>query len=126
MSTVDQTIFRWAPYDPVDDVIRFTEGDCHILARAIHRRTGWTFCTFDYNGTPDTHAFVERPDGLFVDVQGVAAEDEMVKRWRCAHIRRWHDFSTFAKKFPWWGGTYCTFGLYSYLRADQLARKIAA
>lgn len=119
--------FQWAPYEKVDDVTRFTEGDCHLLARAIHRHTGWTFCTFEYKGSPDAHAFVQRPDGLYVDVEGVVDEDALLNKWGSnCKIKRWHDFTTFSENWPWWGGDFCTFGLYSYLRADQLARKIAA
>lgn len=118
--------FQWTPYEKVSDLVRFTEGDCHILARAIHQRTGWTFCTFDYKGSPDAHAFVQRPDGRYVDVQGVTDDVTMKKRWRATRIIAWTDFAAFAVEYPWWGGNYCTFGLYSFLRADQLARKIAA
>lgn len=119
--------FHWSPYAPVDDVERFTDGDCHILARAIHRHTGWTFCTFTtYADNPDAHAFVQRPDGLYVDVQGVADEATLLARWKHTAIRRWDDFDAFAADWPWWAGNGCAFGLYSYLRADQLARKIAS
>jgi hypothetical protein len=117
--------FHWTPYEPVDDITRFTEGDCHILARAIHRHTGWAFCTFEFRGGPDAHAFVRRSDGYYVDVQGVATEAEMLRRWYHTKIRTW-TMRELIEHWPNWAGTYSTFGLYSYLRADQLARKIAA
>lgn len=119
--------FQWTAYEEVSDVERFTEGDCHILARAIHRRTGWTFCTFLYDGCPDAHAFVQRPDGLYVDVEGVVNETSLLAKWgKHMKVKRWEDFEAFAADWPWWGGDFCTYGLYSYLRAAQLARKLSA
>lgn len=64
---------------------RFTCGDCHILARAIHRVTGWPMATFSFKSgkerLPDTHAFVRLPDGRYLDIEGVRTADEMYERW---------------------------------------------
>lgn len=116
--------FNWTPYDSAGDVERFTEGDCHILARAIHRATGWTFCTFDWKGLPDEHAFVRRPDGMLVDVEGVFTEPDYLAKWSHDRIMEWNDFDAFTAKHPTWAGHWCSYGLYSYLRAWQLASKI--
>lgn len=60
---------------------RFTEGDCHILARAIHEATGWPIATFSYDGGPDTHAFVQMPDGRYLDIEGTFTRKQMLDRW---------------------------------------------
>lgn len=70
----------------LDDIRLFTEGYCHLLALAIHRKTGWTVCAFldpCYDYEADLHAFVLLPDGRYLDVRGPEAGDLLWERW-CA------------------------------------------
>lgn len=63
------------------DVIAFTRGDCHVLARAIQRRTGWpiyALTSHNWGEAPCFHAFVRMPDGRALDVLGARTMDEMV------------------------------------------------
>lgn len=109
----------------VSDHTRFTAGDCGILARAIHKRTGWPICTFtDYLGRPDRHAFVKRPDGVFLDVEGIADEVEMRLRWHAQELalQEFNSYKELTDKDPRWVPT--IFGNYSYLRAHHLAGKL--
>lgn len=57
---------------PPDLNERFTAGDCHILAAAIHDLAGWPIATFvtAWEGTPVLHAFCVHPSGDAVDVEG--------------------------------------------------------
>lgn len=68
---------------------RFTRGDCHILAGAIHCMTGWPFCTFAHGAYPAVHAFVELPDGRFLDIEGISTAEEMSERWHEKDIYVW-------------------------------------
>lgn len=61
-------------------VARYTEGDCHLLAQAIHDLTGWQIAGVlddDYCG----HVFVLMPDGKCLDINGTTQRRTMVKRW---------------------------------------------
>ncbi len=83
---------------------RFTEGDCHILALAIHKATGWGFATFAYTCAggefPDLHAFVVMPDGRCLDIDGVCTQSELLVRWECSgHIHVW-DLDTVTDEDP--------------------------
>jgi len=73
------------------DVEHFTRGDCHLLARAIHHRTGWPMHTF-WKDVPGGHAFVITPSGWAFDVKGLHALEEMCVVWRCSDHRpvSWH------------------------------------
>jgi hypothetical protein len=57
---------------PENDRERFTCGDCHVLAMAIHKKTGWpTYCFLGkWSMIPDVHAFVITPDGEALDNYG--------------------------------------------------------
>ena len=101
------------------DVSRFTKGDCHFLARAIHRRTGWPMAAFDLNG-PDIHAFVVMPDGRLLDVYGPQTQMQARKRWNVSHpIKRfsWKELSEFGEPM---------FGANSVRRARDLSRLLVA
>jgi len=71
------------------DVERFTEGDCHLLARAIHKRTGWPLCAFKLadscgNYIPVDHCFVHAPlpDGQVpFDVMGLWRSTYAFNNW---------------------------------------------
>lgn len=105
------------------DINRFTCGDCHIFARALNKLTGWPLHGFiNDDGEPDVHAFVVRPDGKAVDIEGVHDLQTFVKRWISndetlkLHQFQWSDFRC------WCGAE---FGKHSYRRAKQLAPLIA-
>lgn len=65
---------------------RFTYRDCHLLAAAIHRRTGWPLHAValpeeDGHLTPNSawaHAFVRMPDGRCLDVSGPRDGDDLL------------------------------------------------
>lgn len=67
------------------DIVRFTEGDCHILARVLHEVTGWpTHALHDgYNKEPNLHAFVYS-EGLAIDVRGAQPVDQLLAQWEYA------------------------------------------
>lgn len=84
---------------------RFTEGDCHILARAIHEATGWPMATFvSEDGEPDLHAFVKLPNGRFLDIEGISTEMDMYTRWMpCRRqIALWHSVEELFDAAPNW------------------------
>lgn len=68
---------------------RFTEGDCHVLARAIHEITGWPMATFASGKYPVTHAFVAMPDGRYLDIEGVSTREELLAHWKEKEITHW-------------------------------------
>lgn len=107
---------------------RFTCGDCHYLARAIHKRTGWQIGAFSWPvvensdrytwnpGGPDYHAFAIMPDGRVLDVEGVKTQEELKERWRVeAGIIKpfeWKDVKVFGTP---------DYGRFTYRRAYQVA-----
>lgn len=64
-----------------EDIVTYTQGDCHELAIAIHKVTGWTTCAFDDYGEPNYHAFVKTPSGTFLDVRGEQTWEELYGEW---------------------------------------------
>lgn len=95
MTPSAKSIDAWHP--TALDIERFTEGDCHYLARALHRRTGWSMAAFSCGGEPDLHAFVLTPDGRVLDVQGACTKHVMRTRWGGKGIRayEWRALSAF-------------------------------
>src|SRR4051812_44511858 len=70
------------------DIERYTCGDCHYLARALHKLTGWPMAAFvDRWGDPDRHAFVLTPDGDVFDVHGIESPHDARRRWRAPRRR---------------------------------------
>jgi len=81
MSTPAQSIASTAT---PDDINRYTQGECHVLAVALHRRFGWPIYLVldagepywtdpedDDNSIPTVcHAYAISPDGLAWDVRG--------------------------------------------------------
>ena len=66
------------------DLERFTCGDCHILARAISRVTGWPIhaLTSRYgDGEPTLHAFVLAPGAVALDIEGARPVDKLIEKW---------------------------------------------
>ena len=65
----------------------FTEGDCGILARAIHRKTGWPLVLVSPNGTGPIeeidwdHMAVRAPDGRLIDAVGMSTEADFREYW---------------------------------------------
>lgn len=66
-----------------DDIVNFTQGNCHELALALNAITGWPIYTFidPDDGRGDLHAFVQCPRGTFVDVQGEKSQTLMFETW---------------------------------------------
>jgi hypothetical protein len=64
-----------------DDYVLFTEGDCHFLARELSEQTGWPMISLTENGLVTEHVFVQRSDGLVLDVDGLSTVDELLARW---------------------------------------------
>lgn len=77
------------PYPARDaDVVRFTEGDCWLLARTLHRRYGWQTCAFHtrYSKLGDLHAFVKLPNGRYLDVLGIWTAGAITREWTAQDI----------------------------------------
>jgi len=106
------------------DVVRFTEGDCHILARAIHKRTGWDVAALHGGNRsyPDYHVFVLAPTQPVraLDVLGLHKPHELVRAYGAVGYMRVSPKSVAAA----WGGPY--FGRYSYERAATIADRLLA
>ena len=103
------------------DIDRFTTGDCHILAWAINRMTGWPIYTFLENGKyPDLHAFIVTPDGQALDVKGYRSLKSLKKEWRCKKIGKidWRNL------LDSWGGP--CYGSHSRKRAKKIAAYLIA
>lgn len=99
--------------------MRFTEGDCHILAQAIHNLTGWPMYAFNWSNRPDLHCFVKIPSGNFLDIQGISTPKEMKERWQCSRIMKFEE-----KYKKVWGGP--VFGKHSEKRAKELAEHLVS
>lgn len=71
------------------DVTWYTEGDCWLLMKRLHRLTGWPCYSFavteDDCVEATTHGFVQRPDFLFLDVEGLWCRQEMLERYWSFH-----------------------------------------
>lgn len=72
----------------VDDVTRFTEGDCWFLMLEFNRVTGWPCYAFwrridDGEGYIEAccHGFILTPTGDFLDVEGLWTEEQMTARY---------------------------------------------
>jgi len=101
------------------DIERFTKGDCHILAHALHLRTGWPIHAFvEVGGIPAIHAFVVTPTGYALDIKGAVALAEFEREWGVgAHLEvDWHEIR---REWP-------TLSKYSYTRARLLAPALVA
>jgi len=101
------------------DIKRFTRGDCHILAHALHRRTGWPIHAFlEVDGIPAIHAFVITPNGYAVDIKGASPLPEFEREWGVsAHMPV--DWQEIRREWP-------TQSKHSYVRARLLAPALAA
>jgi len=110
---------KQSPFDALaTDVARFTEGDCHYLARAIHERTGWPMMTFSDRFGPCLHAFVLMPDLRALDVEGPCNIRTFKRRWKSTKIAEinWPKLrSAFGPP---------EFGRYTYARAGIIADRL--
>lgn len=65
----------------------FSEGDCALLTRVLHKKTGWPIFVLTaepekpIDSLPWDHMVVQYPDGRFVDVAGLWREEDLVKNW---------------------------------------------
>lgn len=109
------------------DVVRFTEGDCHILARQINRLTGWPMFVFHpdtdddfFDEYGDLHAFVQHPSGMYLDIEDLWEPEKFFERWGERRV----------KSMPWekmreaWAVSQYGDGQSGYLRAAQVARAL--
>lgn len=103
------------------DITRFTEGDCHILAKRLHRVAGLPLHTFVYGGQIDLHAFVMHGDKP-LDVMGLWDKYDFIAEWSVG--------TTPTKISPPmsadflnlnWGEPTPEYGHYSYKRARVVA-----
>lgn len=111
----------WNPRNA--DVDRFTTGDCHIFALAVHKLTGWPIATFDYEHDPtgSIHAFNIMPDGRLIDVEGIHDPNEFVKQWKRWGAKRFSKQHWPTMRKSWQGPQ---FGQYSYARARVVAKRL--
>jgi hypothetical protein len=89
-----------------DIVARYTEGDCHMLAVALHNRLGWPVAVchggrFDDedNVKMADHSFVLAPDGRILDIHGYGEPEEVLRMFFCKKIT---EVSPATKQFNDW------------------------
>lgn len=104
------------------DIERFTRGDCHILATAIHKLTGWSLYAFENSSTGlgEGHAFVMPEPYIFLDITGLSTYEEMQKKWF------WYTSYPIIEidlqqLYSWDGPIY---GEYSFKRASVVAKHL--
>jgi hypothetical protein len=106
---------------------RFTSGYCHVLARAVQLASdGWPIRCFEGEDPryPTCHAWVETPDGRFLDVEGAQDPNEFLARWCNLEPGDWVPFVR-QRVFTWgevwqaWGHDWKKTG------AKERARQIA-
>jgi hypothetical protein len=102
---------------------RFTEGDCHVLARAIWKLTGWPIATYHHpRRGADGHAFVLVGDRHLLDVLGLQTIAEARAIWglfaKGMDIRE----TTWRELRNAWGGS----SAYSMQRARIVAQRLVA
>lgn len=70
-----------------EEETHFTDGDCGILARAIHRKTGWPLVLASSDGSLPLdridwdHMAVRAPDGRIIDAVGMSTEADFREAW---------------------------------------------
>lgn len=98
------------------DILRFTCGDCHVFAMALHRLTGWMIWI------GEDHAYcVEEYADLPVDIEGVHTWGEFQERWG-DHEHSEGPFTPEEVKVDW---AYDLGGSYTKRRARLLAEVVA-
>lgn len=68
------TAVHWQPTE--QEMQRFTEQDCHQLAREIHRRSGWALqAGYEHHRQcQNGHVAVRHPSGYLLDIEGLHAD----------------------------------------------------
>ncbi len=87
-------------YEPLTPEHRFMVGDCHLLAQAIHRKTGWPMVAVvdELNPSDWWHVLVETPAGTLLDVRGEHDIDDV-----CTDYDNSGDGSADIREFPFPG-----------------------
>jgi hypothetical protein len=83
------------------DKVRFMQGSCYQLAKALHDITGWPMYAYWDGAEYDIHVFVETPTGTYLDINGEHTKDQMLARWAMwsTDIRLVTDYAT---QLAWW------------------------
>lgn len=115
------------------DIERFSEGDCHVLANALSKITGWAIAAFTspHSSGPCFHVFCLREDGVPIDIRGAQTDIEEFKQYWWADdykeftmeqiLTDWKRASD--EDNPW---QHPVFGHYSFKRARQVALLLAS
>jgi hypothetical protein len=117
---------------PENDRERFTCGDCHVLAMAIHKKTGWpTYCFLGkWSMIPDVHAFVITPDGEALDIDGKRPVEALLDEWNQEEIvpASFHHLRMFHARLDYYGNelprAVPRFGRESYRVAREAADRL--
>lgn len=64
----------------------FTCGQCHALALAVAKKTGWPFVALDPLGDSAAHCGVRAPDGRIIDVEGGWDARAWQRKWAASKI----------------------------------------
>jgi hypothetical protein len=107
----------------ITDQVMFTHGSCLVLAVEVHNLTGWPVYAFMESGEFDTHAFVQMPNGHYLDIDGEQTRSQLVKRWACNRIMRVSD-DMLDDMLTDWGDPYDYLG--SAARAITVASELVA
>lgn len=104
-----------------NDISRFTEGDCHILAKRLHRVGGLPLHALDFSGQLDIHVF-NLYNGRPLDVEGLHDPDKFVASWAIGKtIPKISRPLTVVEINSAWENMKPAHGHYSYTRARQVA-----
>ena len=101
------------------DIQRFTCGDCHFLAKRLHRVAGLPMHAFKMpdEEKPTRHAFVKF-NTLALDVNGLHDMDFFIEEWGAEDISEPLSVDWFAKN---WRRPNPAWGHYTYQRAREIA-----
>ena len=102
------------------DIITFTRGDCHIMARKLHEITGWPIRALIGHDWC-AHYFVVAPTGHPVDIEGVHTISDMEERWECSGLEEMNE-----EEMQRWLGWGEKAEGWATPRAEQLAPHIIA
>lgn len=102
---------------------RYTEGDCWVLMKRLHRVSGWPCAAFycrDGDGEIEAsvHGFVQCPNGKYLDVEGVWTAAEMTEKYS-EYSDEFEGICCFPKSYFRWVTP--EFGRYSYKLAVKVA-----
>lgn len=108
-----------------DDINRFTKGDCHVLAKRLHRVANLPLhcLVILEDGNKHTrHAFVIVGNKV-LDVEGLQSVRSFKKRWRMEDEKRIAISQPLTIDWFWerWTPKGTSFGHHSYKRAREIA-----